>query len=191
MYQKFIYNSGEWIAENEKTPFDPNDASISETIQGYKIVCCYNVLKTDHIGADFGALSKEHNCSARVIDIPRDQYLDPSLSDWVQLFGRVRSNTATKETATQSDKFPLVFTDVSKPDKDYIKTLLEKEVEYVKAEIDHINNNKIPKEITDKTGRKYQEITKAIKTLKDAIANDDLNTSDVKTAMITLSKKLG
>ena len=94
MYQKFIYNYGEWIAVGEKTKFDPNSPLYLKLYKDNQIVCCYNVLKTDHIGADFGALSKEHNCSARVIDIPRDQYEDLSLSDWVQLFGRVRSNTA-------------------------------------------------------------------------------------------------
>ncbi|MBL6785414.1 MAG: hypothetical protein ISQ32_03845 [Rickettsiales bacterium] len=111
------------------------DTDFSEEINDVntKIVCCYDVGKLDHIGVDYHFLSKDNYCQARVIDFDIQQN-NLSLNDWVQLYGRVRTSTASIENATASNALPLILSKKSKESmgSDYLQNLNLTEAKYLK-----------------------------------------------------------
>ncbi|MBT4989066.1 MAG: hypothetical protein HOM96_00790 [Rickettsiales bacterium] len=97
-----------------------NDVATDQTFEAYsagedfrndfkaeaKFICCYDISKKDHIGVDFGNLSKATTCDQRVIDA---NISDLTINDWVQLYGRVRSVSLDAESTIATSNLPLRF----------------------------------------------------------------------------------
>ena len=75
-----------------------------EHLTTHKFVSLYDIARKDHIGADFGILSKETTNKSRVIDC---NIADLDLSDLVQLYGRIRSVSSNREETLRSTTLPL------------------------------------------------------------------------------------
>ena len=127
-------------------------------------------------------MSKDNYCKARVIDVDINEN-NLSLNDWVQLYGRVRTSTASIENATASNALPLILSMKSKVSmsSDYLNKLNETEQDYLKEAKKYVEQKRSSQDNFSVLEDIMYKIDKEFKDYIDGLINITSQTSRVTT----------